>query len=47
VGGSVEFLELLRYLEGSVRGAVVDDDDFVVEVAREGGGGLVDAGILV
>ena len=30
---SVEILELLSYLQGAIRGAVIDDDYFPVEVA--------------
>jgi hypothetical protein len=38
VRGSVGFLELFGDFLGSVGGAVVDDDDFPIEVTGGGGG---------
>lgn len=44
VGGAVEFLELLGDGESAVGGGVVDNDDFVVEGAVGGGGGVSEVG---
>ena len=52
---SIEVLELLSYLQGAIRRAVVDDDYFPVEFAGRarglagcngGGGGLVRGGLV-